>query len=360
MKNNVRDYIRRTVAKISKGEFDEHDISNLLIRLREYSSGEPVFTEISHFVAHAKVRDKGIIATSMDAFDLRNKHFEEYLLNNKEVDYNSPFPLWILDYIKLQADIHKDELKDDFGLTKEEFLETIKKLFTRDPKNNLAHPVKQLPAEAFYPIRSITHTYGAVPAMTGNEIIDSFKRVLQNNGFHSEARLIEPRRDSLIACILVVMHGTNYKLRKERAGVVNIASRWQRREILRPSIQANGGICLERDSLGWLNLSADVLNPESFLGHTDVKIHAMCYPVIQTHINTCDAVEPSLLSLHEPESFPDWESAKAVGEEEIVKETVKEGDDTVVILVNLEGDLTFKGGLICRMENATDTDGLQL
>ena len=60
MKKTERIKIQTVINKILSGNFNEIDIDNLFIKLREYSFGFPLFKEVADFVVHNNERDKGL------------------------------------------------------------------------------------------------------------------------------------------------------------------------------------------------------------------------------------------------------------------------------------------------------------
>lgn len=93
MKETEMSKVNKIIDKISSGIFDENDVDILLLKLRAYSDGFPLFKELSDFVAHNDLRDRGIINTSMEVMYLRMRWYVEHVAPRKDLDITSPFPL---------------------------------------------------------------------------------------------------------------------------------------------------------------------------------------------------------------------------------------------------------------------------
>jgi hypothetical protein len=104
MKNLPEGYnksvITRLTNKIISGDFNDLDVRELLIELRDYSEKNSLFRELAHFLAHpAEGRKQGKFVDYIISYSHEVKAIWEYSINKKQFNLYKPFPKYILDCI---------------------------------------------------------------------------------------------------------------------------------------------------------------------------------------------------------------------------------------------------------------------
>jgi hypothetical protein len=349
VKNSEKDFIKNVVAKILDKTVNQEDMKNLLIRLREFSVGEPIFQEISHFVAHGLIRDRGLIKDSMLSYDLRLKYNNEYYHTNKELDLTFFNPIWILDYIGLQAVIHKKELHDNLKMTPSGFSKKLKTIFEINNQKTLFRARNgHISREYFHYIQHIVAHYGTTPAFTGAEIMESFLRVLKKNDLNKEADSLIGEDATILGCLLVVMHSTKFKPKPGCVADVNIASRWQFRESIK-ALDNNGKYIIDENLLGNLTLSASIKGgiTDIELGELPEGMHAMSYPVISVEIPTLRMIAEDCIYYFNTEDEM-WENLRRFTPE--ASYPLSNDGSLLGVGTNFDGELKFENGLICKYD----------
>lgn len=221
---NEKVKVQRSVLDISKGEFDERDIDHVLMALRAHSGKSEIFKEVSHFVAHNDIRDKGITTNSLEAFYLSFKYFSEYVTLKNPLKIEGPFPSYIIKLMKYQIDKCKEgELRKRFNVTKNRLKSRIDNLFKIDKNSNTAELKKRLSETNFLAIKHILGFIGSHPAFTQKEIISEFIEVLRINGVEFEDEEIRNQGDRIMLCILSLVHNTEYNFGGHKNGFCSIS-----------------------------------------------------------------------------------------------------------------------------------------
>lgn len=221
---NERAKVQRTVDDLSNGGFDERDIDHLLMSLRAHSGRFQVFKEVSHFVAHNDIRDKGITTNSLEAFYLSFKYFSEFVTFQKPLNIEEPFPSYIVKLMKYQVDKCKeDELRGKFNVTKSRLKSRIDNLFKIDKKNKVAILNKKLSNPNYLAIKHILGFIGSQPAYTQDQIVSELIQVLRLNELNFEESSILEKSDNIMLCVLSLVHNTEYDFKGHKNGCCNIS-----------------------------------------------------------------------------------------------------------------------------------------
>lgn len=221
---NEKAKLQRTVRELASGDFDERDIDHILMSLRAHSGSCLVLKEISHFVAHNDIRDKGITTNSLEAIYLSFKFFSEFTTLKKPLNIEGPFPSYIVKLMKYQIDKCKEsELRDKFNVTKNRLKSRIDNLFKVDKKNKTANLKKRISENNYQAIKHILGFIGCHPAYTQEEILTELIQVLRDNNLEFEERDILNQSERIILCIMSLMHNTEYDFNGHKNGHCNIS-----------------------------------------------------------------------------------------------------------------------------------------
>jgi hypothetical protein len=183
MKGIEKNKAQKLIDKIQCGQFDENDIDNLLMRLRAYSSGFPIFREIADFVAHNDQRDRGVINQSLETMYLRMKFFLEYNSPKKSLDLSKPFPSWIKRLMKYQVDkCNEKDLIQKFNVRKERLKSRIDNGF-KDNKSTNTTSLKdgKLSQDTVSAIQHVMSFISGNATFTQTEFIADFCKVIEEN-----------------------------------------------------------------------------------------------------------------------------------------------------------------------------------
>ncbi len=224
IKGNEKSKVQKTINDLSIGEFDERDIDYLLMSLRAHSGAFQIFKEVSHFVAHNDIRNKGVTTQSLEAFYLSFKYFSEFVTLGRPLKISEPFPSYIIKLMKYQIEKCKETvLREKFNVTKNRLKSRIDNLFTLDKKNQTATLSKRLSEPNYLAIQHILGFIGSHPAYTQQEIMSEIVQVLHLNDIDFEERDILNQSNRVMLCVLALIHNTEYDFKGHKNGYCNIA-----------------------------------------------------------------------------------------------------------------------------------------
>ncbi len=212
MKPVERSKIQKLITKIESDCFDENDIDSLFMKLRAYSSGYSIFREVSDFVAHNDLRNRGIANQSLETMYLRMKFFAKYNSPKKTLDLSHPFPIWVKKLMKLQAEKCKeDDLKLKFNVTKKRLVNRIEGGFKEDKKNKVAlYRQGKLSQETFSAIQYVLSFISAQEAFSQDQVINELISVLVKNKVEFNEESFRALSDKITVCILLLFHHAYY------------------------------------------------------------------------------------------------------------------------------------------------------
>ncbi|MGX5202413.1 hypothetical protein [Aliikangiella sp. IMCC44632] len=257
MKPVERSKIQKLITKIENECFDENDIDSLFMKLRAYSSGYSIFREVSDFVAHNDLRNRGIANQSLETMYLRMKFFVEYNSPKKTLDLSQTFPIWIKKLMKLQVEKCKeDDLKLKFNVTKKRLVNRIEAGFKEDKKNKAAlYKQGKLSLETFNAIQHVLSFISGQEAFSQDEVINELISVLVKNKVEFNEERFRALSDKITVCILLLFHHAEFDFKGYKPGKCRISSE---KESISHNVQyvdANGEKVEHVESFGSLNVS---------------------------------------------------------------------------------------------------------
>jgi hypothetical protein len=300
IKGNEKAKTQRTVDDVSRGNFDERDIDHLFMSLRAHCGHHLIFREVSDFVAHTDIRDKGVTIQSLEAFYLSFKYFSEYVSPKKALDIGGPFPAYVIKLMKYQIDKCKEaDLRQKFDVTRNRLKSRIDKLFRIDKKDNTACLSKRLTEPNYNAIKHILGFIGSHPAYTEEEIISELIAVLNQNKLAFDEKDILSQGDRIMLCILSLIHNSEYDFKGHKKGYCNISCDKQEIPYDVSYLDEKGDPVEVKQSYGNLQINGYVVVVNKG------KEVTVCYPVITTNLeveNWCSeslfSVEPSNGGIH--------------------------------------------------------------
>lgn len=226
MKPIERAKAQKLVNRILSNEFDENDVDSLFMKMRAYSAGFPIFREVSDFVAHNDLRDRGIANQSLETMYLRMKYFFEYNSPERTLDISQPFPLWIKRLMKYQVyKCDEKQLREKFNVTRERLASRIDNAFKEDQKNKIAvYKNGKLSADTFRAIQHIMSFISGNPAFTQNDLIDDLVGVLTKNKISFDEQAFRSLSDKITLCTLLLFHNAEFDFKGHKKGSCHISS----------------------------------------------------------------------------------------------------------------------------------------
>ncbi|MDH5425651.1 MAG: hypothetical protein OEY29_11710 [Gammaproteobacteria bacterium] len=260
MREIERNKTQKLIRKIETGVFDENDIDILFMKLRAYSIEFPVFREISDFVAHNDLRNKGISNQSLETMYLRMKFFLEYNSPKKTLDLSNPFPLWIKRLIKFQiGKIDEEILRNKFNVTKHRLISRIENGFRNDNLNKIAtYKQGKLSSETFNAIQHAMSFINGNPAFTQSDMINELINVLKKNKIIFNENSIYALSNKITMCILLLFHKVEFDFKGYKPGSCEIACE---KELIAHNIKLvddNGNEVEHYESFGNLYISGKI------------------------------------------------------------------------------------------------------
>lgn len=279
---------QKIVEAIQSGSFDENDIDNLLIKLRDYSRGNNLFNEVAHFVAHSKDRDRGINHKALEAYYLRMKFYAEYQMDNTpQLNLFQPSPAYIKKLMHYQIENSDGKgLYKKFGTTKKGLKSGLEKLLieSRDRKTVCIDSNSGFAQNIVDAINYIMQYVYTVESFSLDNFLKEVVNVLKINNISFDEVELLAQRNKIIMCILWLLHDTKFTYKDLKPAYFKISSRYTQVVKFPESSEGEGEIIPE-DGFGNLNL----------IGYVDVepmgKNIAMGYPFLNTNLRSeewCD------------------------------------------------------------------------
>lgn len=271
---------QKIIDRIESGEFDEMDVDNLLMYLRDFSNNYIVFREISNFVAHNNKRDKGLATDSLEAFYLNLKYFIEYPSENKQLDISKPFPIYIKKLMEYQVDKCKSiDLKSKFDTTKLKLKSKIKSLFEEDKKESTAvlRNIK-ISKKNIKAIEFLLSFISSMPTFTQKDLLNEIVQVIKDNDLIFDERKFLLQGERLTLCILMLLHDSKFDFKGHKLGSCKISCE---NTYIPHNIQllnADGSISQHIGTFGNLEITGSIIVDKNG------KDLTISYPLITTNL----------------------------------------------------------------------------
>lgn len=213
--------LQKVISKIELGDFDENDIDNLLMKLRAFAGDNSIFIEISHFVAHNDVRDRGLTHEALELSYFSFKYLFNYKRDNPEFSIHNPFPSYVLKLIEYQLKKADSKyFKDTFKFNKEEFKKYIK-TYIKNSQNKDEYFVD---LAALSSIKNKIEFINGVlylmkflnypPLYKQSEILDSITDTMRRNALIFSEINFRNQANKIMLSILYLLHNTKYNLKE--------------------------------------------------------------------------------------------------------------------------------------------------
>ncbi len=215
---------QKLINKIQSGQFDENDIDNLFMRLREYSQGFLVFREIADFIAHPKERNQGMINKSLEGFYLSMKFFILYNSANQKLDIFNPFPLWIKTLMLYKVDrCDENILIEKYNVRKARLKIRIGKGFKDNKKNKTTSIVEgKLSQETLEAISFVMSFIYGNSTFTQEQLIDEVIGVIKQNKLNYVYDDFIKHSNCLVLSTLLLLHNATFNFKGYKAGYCQI------------------------------------------------------------------------------------------------------------------------------------------
>ena len=225
MKGIEKSKAQKIIDKIQSGDFDENDIDNLFMRLRAYSNGNVVFREISDFVAHNDLRDRGLTNQSLQAMYYSIKYFMEYVSPKKSLDITSPFPVWIKTLIQYQIDkIDENKLKSEHNVSRARLKSRVDNGFKVDKKNKTA-VIKEgkLSDQTLSAIQYVMSFIISKEAFSQKELVQQLIKVIEENNLTHNKDTIEAQSNKIAMSVILLLHKSEFDIKGHKPGYCSVS-----------------------------------------------------------------------------------------------------------------------------------------
>ncbi len=287
--------VKKLLAKIQAGIFDDNDVDSLFMKVRAFSAGYPVFREIADFVAHNECRDKGLTNESLNACYLSFRYLSEYSLSNRKLDITADIPLWVKHLMLFQIDkCEEAELQAKFSMSKESAKHKIGSLFKEDRKNHTCRYTKEFMHHDFFELlRHILGFIKAVPAYTQTQIVDELVGVLTKNDLLANIPVdhLYHQGDKIMVAVLCLLHQTQFYLRSKAHATCRI------------SCEGTQGYIPQLMAPNWGRLSLLGLIPST---HGEKQL-TVAFTIVSTNLDASQWTSKSLLAHQGPALKLDFE-----------------------------------------------------
>jgi len=209
--------ITRLTNKIMSGDFNDLNVRELLIELRDYSDKNSLFRELAHFLAHpTEGRKQGKFVDYIISYSKEVKFVWEYRLYKKQFDLYKPFPKYILNciYNKINT-IDKMKLQNKFNMTPHKLKKEINKHIIEDEKTNMVFITPNTFPKLHNVIIYCLSQIGIQKELLDqNIIIDDIIRTLKNNDISFNESEFKKMSDKIMLCILLLLHLSPLQINK--------------------------------------------------------------------------------------------------------------------------------------------------
>lgn len=270
---------QKILDKIQQGDFDENDVDNLFMRLRAYSIGFSVFREISDFVAHNDIRNRGITNASLEGMYLSIKFFLEFNSNNKKLDITKAFPSWIKKLIIYQIDkANEQDLNGRFGVSKERLKIRVEKGFKEDKTRNSVLFNGKLSLLTLQAISFLMSFINSKSAFSQDELIEETIQIIKKNNLEIDVVHFNNQSNFFTLCTLLLLHNTKFSLKDSNECYCQISTEKAFINFNKNSLKNNGDLLFHKESFGNLQISGHItLNNNG-------KDLVISYPVMTTNL----------------------------------------------------------------------------
>ncbi|MFW0718083.1 hypothetical protein [Pedobacter sp. N23S346] len=210
---------QRLVNRIQTGNFDDLDVDNLLIAIRE-SAIEPQFDklkEICNFIAHPN-RDKGLIKDGITRSFYFMLFFEKYITQKEIIDFEQ-FPIWLKYLLELQLSLYEDK---NLPISRERCKQVINSI-PKVPKN-LSHysavKITKNITDLDKILRTLTNSLFAQPVIIQKSFIDDLINLFNNIKIKFNESIIKQQSDNIMNCIAYMLHGKTIIISTDSARLV--------------------------------------------------------------------------------------------------------------------------------------------
>ncbi|MDP0500457.1 MAG: hypothetical protein Q7P63_10185 [Verrucomicrobiota bacterium JB022] len=286
MKAGEKVKTQKIIQKVEQGSFDENDVDNILMKLRDYAQRrrDSVFVEIADFVAHSKTRNRGISVDVMKTMYLNVKFLSEYKFKGRLLDMSSPFPRWIFDFMKLQLDRpFAIDLEGEFGVKLSKLRTDLCQAFTING-DDAKLKSGRIPSHVYPAVTRLLSFIDGRAAYSQDALKTEFMRILRECNMQLNGDLFEEQFDRITLCVLLLIHNANVEYGGYRHGICKMYAKPQS---IWGYVDPRGSVVYEGD-FGCLGISAETA--VNFGGQDRVFIHGL----MESNLDPKDYCDPSL------------------------------------------------------------------
>lgn len=131
MKSQERAKCEKLIGRIQSGDFQDTDVDPIVMYLREYSNGHPVFREVADFIAHNKIRDRGTTCELRQAMALSIRFFREFTGSKRPLDLKQPFPSYVKQHMLFQIGKMDDHSLRRLGFSRKQLRTQVSMRFVK-------------------------------------------------------------------------------------------------------------------------------------------------------------------------------------------------------------------------------------
>jgi hypothetical protein len=207
--------ITRLINKIVSGDFDDLNVRELLIELRDYSDKNSLLRELAHFIAHQKEgRDIGKFVDFIISYSKEIKFIWECQKN--QFDLYKPFSRDILEciYNKINK-IDRMVLQEKFNITSHKLKKEISKHITVDEKSNTVFFMNSAFPILHNVISYCISQFGIQKELLDqNTIINDIIKTLKDNDISFNEDEFKKMGNKIMLCILLLLHLSTLQIEK--------------------------------------------------------------------------------------------------------------------------------------------------
>ena len=283
--------LNQLINRIQSGQFDANDVDGLLMKLRAYAGGKPIFLEVAHYVAHSDARDRGLAQQSITAFVDSIRMFREYISEERPIDVTTSFPAYLYRLFLSQARlVDEQKLKADYKMSRASLIKKIEATFSVDWKAGTAtRRDNKGGAELYAALQFVTGFIHSKPAFHLRDFHKELKEVLQAQQVAFDEAAWAAQADHISLAVLTLISNTEFILDGGGRATCHLETEHHFRMLNGQRLLPTGAMSSEPTSFGPL-----MIHGTAEVSSGNVPPLRVAFPVIETDLDPLQHCDPSL------------------------------------------------------------------
>lgn len=208
---------RTRAQRLINGEFQPHDLSTLLLFLREHSNGMETVRDVGHMLGHSDARTKGVSLERVnDHYEIASFHMPRFAKGaDRDLNLHDAPPRMLEAFDATFRLLGDDVLMRETGLTRAQAstrLTRIRRKFVRKSDGRLEWGRPEMHRKELALIQCLNSVIISQPAYSGEDFFNEFVSLLKRHGFMDDGQedQLARRKPLIVLFAIAAMHGVRY------------------------------------------------------------------------------------------------------------------------------------------------------